>query len=66
MVAAIDLNGEVAALLKNPYSIKQDEFIEFLATLRLKEDEDVRQYVLVDNLGVHRTKRVTEHCANNN
>ncbi len=66
VVAAIDLNGAVAELLKNPRSIRQDEFIQFLANLRKREHAHIRQYVLVDNLGVHRTKRVRAHCTENN
>ena len=53
-------------MLQKPGSIKQDDFIDFLASLRTKDHVHVRQYILVDNLAVHRTLRVRDFVKENN
>ena len=41
------------------FSIKADDFIEFLYSLREKTDE-TRVYMMLDNCSIHKTKKVKE------
>lgn len=60
------MDGNQACILMKPKSIRQEDFVEFLKQLRLKDAHEIRQYVLVDNLSVHRTHSVRDYAAANN
>ena len=61
VVGAIDLEGNVKALLTHDRSIRVPEFKEFLDKLRAN-CKATPTYVLLDNLNVHHNKEVKAHA----
>ena len=62
VVAAVDAAGKLVQPLCRPTAIDQHDFADWLTMLRGNYDHGKTLYVLVDNLGVHKTKKVREHC----
>ena len=60
MVAAVDLNGEVAAMYMKDGSINWEAFIEFLKLLKPKKKQ--RTYVFLDNLTAHHKLEVKAYA----
>ena len=49
-----------------PKALDQHDFIVFLTELRESVKHPKRLYILVDNLGIHKTKLVRECCVHQN
>ena len=62
VAAAINLQGEVIAWHVRDGAIDSDSYILFLRQV-IKYTRRRKCKMMVDNLGVHRTKDVTEFCA---
>ena len=62
VAAAINLQGEVIAWHVQDGAIDSDSYILFLRQV-IKYTRRRKCKMMVDNLGVHRTKDVTEFCA---
>ena len=58
----IDMEGRLAHMEIRPKSFNQYSFKDFLVGLREKVPAEKTVFVLVDNLGVHRTKLVRDYC----
>lgn len=65
VVAAIDVQGRVVALLQRDLSIKTSDFVDFLRALRTRMKKQ-KTYIFLDNLQVHHTHLVKDNAVKNN
>ena len=63
---AMTVDGKMAHAKLVPNALDQFDFADFLAELRKKQGHQKRLFILVDNLGIHKTKFVQEQCARKN
>ena len=63
---AMDVDGKMQYAKLVPKALDQHHFADFITELRQSVQHDGRLYVLVDNLGIHKTKMVRAHCQEQN
>ena len=63
---AMAMDGSMAYAKLVPNALDQFDFADFITELRKKQGNHKRLFILVDNLGIHKTKYVKEMCAKRN
>ena len=63
---AMTMDGKMAHAKLVPNALDQFDFADFITELRKKQGHHKRLFILVDNLGIHKTKFVKEMCAKRN